>query len=59
MSPVRPEPPRLAPARADSRFELVSDFEPRGDQPGAIEEIVTGLERGDGHQVLLGVTGSG
>ena len=59
MSPVRPEPPRLAPARADSRFELVSDFEPRGDQPGAIDELVSGLERGDRHQVLLGVTGSG
>jgi excinuclease ABC subunit B len=44
---------------ADSRFELVSDFEPRGDQPRAIEEVVAGLDRGDRHQVLLGVTGSG
>ena len=50
---------RLAPAQADSAFELVSDFEPRGDQPAAIAELVTGLERGDKHQVLLGVTGSG
>jgi excinuclease ABC subunit B len=50
---------RLAPARADSPFELVSDFEPRGDQPAAIEEMVTGITRGDRHQVLLGVTGSG
>ena len=50
---------RLAPAQADSPFELVSDFEPRGDQPAAIEELVNGLERGDKHQVLLGVTGSG
>jgi excinuclease ABC subunit B len=55
----RAEEKRLAPAPADSRFELVSDFEPRGDQPQAIAEIVAGLERGDRHQVLLGVTGSG
>jgi excinuclease ABC subunit B len=41
------------------RFELVSDFELRGDQPRAIAELVEGLERGDRHQVLLGVTGSG
>jgi excinuclease ABC subunit B len=55
----REEPARLAPALADSHFQLTSDFEARGDQPRAIEEIVTGLERGDKHQVLLGVTGSG
>jgi excinuclease ABC subunit B len=41
------------------RFQLVSDFELRGDQPRAIEELTAGLERGDQHQVLLGVTGSG
>jgi len=40
-------------------FNLVSDYEPAGDQPRAIEELVAGLERGDRHQVLLGVTGSG
>ncbi len=40
-------------------FKLVSGLEPRGDQPRAIEELVEGLERGDRHQVLLGVTGSG
>ncbi len=40
-------------------FRLVSSFEARGDQPGAIQEFVDGLERGDRHQVLLGVTGSG
>ena len=40
-------------------FHLVSDFEPRGDQPQAIAKLVEGLERGEGHQVLLGVTGSG
>jgi excinuclease ABC subunit B len=57
---VRRSPePHLAPAKADTRFELVSDFEPRGDQPRAIGELVEGLERGDKHQVLLGVTGSG
>ena len=41
------------------KFKLVSDFEPRGDQPRAIEELTDGLSRGDEHQVLLGVTGSG
>jgi len=55
----RVEEPRLSPAKADTRFELVSDFEPKGDQPRAIAELVSGLERGDKHQVLLGVTGSG
>jgi excinuclease ABC subunit B len=41
------------------RFELVSDFELRGDQPQAIAELVEGIVRGDRAQVLLGVTGSG
>ena len=41
------------------RFTLVSDFEVRGDQLRAIPELVEGLNRGDTHQVLLGVTGSG
>jgi len=41
------------------RFNLVSDFELAGDQPRAIAELVEGLNRGDRHQVLLGVTGSG
>jgi excinuclease ABC subunit B len=41
------------------RFSLVTDFELRGDQARAIDELVDGLERGDQHQVLLGVTGSG
>jgi excinuclease ABC subunit B len=50
---------RLAPAPADTRFEVVSDFEPKGDQPRAIGELVEGVRRGDQHQVLLGVTGSG
>ena len=41
------------------RFELVTGFEPRGDQPRAIAELTEGVLRGDPHQVLLGVTGSG
>src|SRR6476620_4301893 len=41
------------------RFKLVTDFEPRGDQRRAIEELLQGLHRGDAHQVLEGVTGSG
>ncbi|HEY8551069.1 MAG TPA: excinuclease ABC subunit UvrB [Vicinamibacterales bacterium] len=41
------------------RFTLVTDFELRGDQERAIDELTEGLERGDPHQVLLGVTGSG
>jgi len=40
-------------------FKLSSDFEPTGDQPKAIEQLVTGLSEGDAHQTLLGVTGSG
>ncbi len=42
-----------------SIFTLKTDYTPRGDQPGAIAELVEGIERGDRHQVLLGVTGSG
>jgi excinuclease ABC subunit B len=41
------------------RFNLVSDFALAGDQQRAIGELTEGLERGDHHQVLLGVTGSG
>src|SRR3954454_13748818 len=41
------------------RFNLVADFSLAGDQTRAIGELVDGLERGDPHQVLLGVTGSG
>ncbi len=40
-------------------FELVSDYEPRGDQGRAIEELLSGTSTGEEHQVLLGVTGSG
>ncbi|HVN96441.1 MAG TPA: excinuclease ABC subunit UvrB [Syntrophorhabdaceae bacterium] len=41
------------------RFKLVSDYEPRGDQPEAIKKLSEGVEKGAPHQVLLGVTGSG
>jgi excinuclease ABC subunit B len=40
-------------------FQLVADFEPRGDQPRAIADLMDGVIRGLKHQVLLGVTGSG
>jgi excinuclease ABC subunit B len=40
-------------------FQITSDFLPTGDQPEAIKQLVEGLQRGDRHQVLLGVTGSG
>jgi excinuclease ABC subunit B len=40
-------------------FKLRSNYQPRGDQPAAIDQLVRGLEAGDKHQVLLGVTGSG
>ena len=42
-----------------AKFILKSDYQPRGDQPQAIEELSAGILRGDKHQVLLGVTGSG
>lgn len=40
-------------------FKLISEYEPTGDQPQAIKDLTEGVERGDKHQVLLGVTGSG
>src|SRR6201997_2353727 len=40
-------------------FKLRSTYQPRGDQPAAIDQLFRGLEAGDKHQVLLGVTGSG
>jgi excinuclease ABC subunit B len=40
-------------------FQLTSLFQPKGDQPGAIAELVSGIRAGAAHQVLLGVTGSG
>ncbi len=43
----------------ENPFHLASPFEPTGDQPSAIAKLMEGLERGDKHQVLLGITGSG
>jgi excinuclease ABC subunit B len=42
-----------------NKFELVSGYQPSGDQPGAIKELIEGIKRGDKYQTLLGVTGSG
>ena len=42
-----------------STFQLISDFDPSGDQPEAIKQLVAGIRRGDTAQTLLGVTGSG
>ena len=44
---------------ATDRFQLVSGFEPTGDQPQAIDKLASGVEKGLREQVLLGVTGSG
>ncbi len=52
--PARPEK-----SEGGVRFEIKSPFEPKGDQPTAIRELVEGINRHDRTQVLLGVTGSG
>ncbi len=52
--PIRPEK-----SEGGKAFVISSDFEPAGDQPTAIAELVTGLNNGERDQVLLGVTGSG
>ncbi len=51
----------MSSSRSDTsdRFRLQTDFDLRGDQPRAIDQLVAGLDRGDRAQVLLGVTGSG
>src|SRR4029077_8317402 len=46
-------------AMALAEFDLQAPFQPAGDQPKAITELSSGLERGDRFQTLLGVTGSG
>jgi excinuclease ABC subunit B len=53
QSAVRPQ------IAADRPFDLVTELTPCGSQPPAIEALVTGLRRGEAHQVLLGITGSG
>ena len=40
-------------------LKIVSDYKPSGDQPRAIESLVAGIKKGEKHQTLLGVTGSG
>jgi excinuclease ABC subunit B len=52
-------PARPAKSEGGQRFKLVSDYEPAGDQPTAIKELVEGLANREHDQVLLGVTGSG
>jgi len=55
--PHRPErPPKVDGGRA---FRIVSEYQPSGDQPGAIAELVSGINAAERDQVLLGVTGSG
>src|SRR5215475_8961037 len=52
-------PPRPEKSEGGKRLVIASDFEAKGDQPQAIEELVEGVKRNDRTQVLLGVTGSG
>ncbi|MFA6266257.1 MAG: excinuclease ABC subunit UvrB [Pseudolabrys sp.] len=52
-------PPRPEKSEGGLKFVIKSDFEPKGDQPNAIKELVEGVNRHDRTQVLLGVTGSG
>lgn len=56
-TPHRPARPNKS--EGGKKFKLVSDYQPAGDQPTAIADLVEGIERGDQDQVLLGVTGSG
>jgi len=53
------KPSRPEKSDGGKAFKLVSDFEPSGDQPAAIEELVAGISAEEQDQVLLGVTGSG
>jgi excinuclease ABC subunit B len=55
--PHRPERPEKS--EGGIRLEIQSEFEPRGDQPQAIKELVEGVNQHERDQVLLGVTGSG
>ena len=57
FSPHRPERPEKS--EGGHRLRLVSEFEPKGDQPQAIKELVKGANQAEDNQVLLGVTGSG
>jgi len=64
VSYIHNQNPKITPEKSEKSeggiaFELVSDFEPSGDQPTAIAELVKGLTEQEKSQVLLGVTGSG
>ena len=52
-------PKARPPTLAAAEFQLVSEFQPAGDQPQAIKELKAGVNAGEREQVLLGVTGSG
>src|SRR5204862_2911264 len=52
-------PPRPEKSEGGVPLRIVSEFEPKGDQPRAIADLVAGAESGERDQVLLGVTGSG
>jgi excinuclease ABC subunit B len=52
-------PPRPEKSEGGIAFKIVSEYEPRGDQPTAIDELVAGVGQHERNQVLLGVTGSG
>ncbi|NQE63973.1 excinuclease ABC subunit UvrB [Caulobacter sp. RHG1] len=56
-TPHRPSRPDKS--EGGKKFKLVSEYQPAGDQPTAIKELVEGIENNDQDQVLLGVTGSG
>ena len=49
----------LRPYHCDAMFRLRSPYQPMGDQPEAIAQLVDGLARGERHQTLLGATGTG
>jgi excinuclease ABC subunit B len=52
-------PGAMLPGSMPTEFHLTTSFEPKGDQPQAIEQLARGLEKNERHQVLLGITGSG
>src|SRR5579875_1403611 len=52
-------PPRPEKSEGGRKFKIVSEFEPKGDQPEAIRQLVEGISARERDQVLLGVTGSG
>ena len=58
-NPVIFIPEKRPPVAGDRRFEIVSEYQPAGDQPQAIAQLTEGLVHGERDQVLLGVTGSG